>query len=128
MKKAPALVLVLITVLLLLCTVGFYLWRNDRGGSLYIHTLDHTPTIGTTNDHTPTITTASDHTLVDINTASMAELMTLPGIGQTLATRIIDYRTTHGPFQSVADLLNVQGIGAGKLEAILDFITIGGTT
>ena len=65
---------------------------------------------------------------MDINKADVSTLMTLPGIGQTLADRIIDYRNAHGPFDSVAGLLNVEGIGSGKLESILDLITTGGTT
>jgi len=52
--------------------------------------------------------------------------MTLPGIGETLAERIVVYRNTHGRFRSVEQLLNVEGIGTGKLEAILDYITTGG--
>src|SRR5438067_5730207 len=48
---------------------------------------------------------------VNINTATLDQLEALPGIGPSLGQRIIDYRTQHGPFHSVADLLNVSGIG-----------------
>lgn len=64
--------------------------------------------------------------LVDINTASVLELSTLPTIGDVIAQRIVDYRTEHGPFQSVGQLTAVEGIGEKRLEAILDYITIGG--
>lgn len=65
--------------------------------------------------------------LLDINTADEAQLMALPGIGRTLAQRIIAYREMNGPFTSVAQLLLVEGLGQGKLENILDMITVGGS-
>ena len=63
---------------------------------------------------------------MDINTADMQTLSTLPGIGEVLAQRIVDYRQTHGRFTAVEQLTNVEGIGEGKMEAILELITIGG--
>lgn len=62
--------------------------------------------------------------LVNINTASLAELDTLDGIGPTLAQRIIDYRTANGPFRTIEDINNVSGIGDKKYEAIKNNITI----
>ncbi|KUK37203.1 MAG: competence protein ComEA [Thermacetogenium sp.] len=61
---------------------------------------------------------------ININTASAAELESLPGIGPTLAQRIVDYRSTHGPFKAPEDLMNVSGIGTGRYEQIKDLITI----
>jgi competence ComEA-like helix-hairpin-helix protein len=62
--------------------------------------------------------------LVNINTASVDELITLPGIGPTLAARIIAFRTEFGPFNSVEDLLRVRGIRSKLLEKIRDRITL----
>jgi competence protein ComEA len=63
--------------------------------------------------------------LININTASVAELDTLPGIGPTLAQRIIDYREQNGPFISIEDIIDVPGIGAGNFERFKDMITVG---
>ena len=62
---------------------------------------------------------------ININLASQAELTDLPGIGSTLASRIIDYRRQHGDFQRIEDLRNVSGIGEKRFEAIQDKITVG---
>jgi len=61
---------------------------------------------------------------VNINAAGQAELETLPGIGPALATRILDYRQTHGSFQSIDEIVNVAGIGDALLEKIRDLITV----
>ena len=62
--------------------------------------------------------------LVNINTASAAELQTLSGIGPSMAQSIIDERTQNGPFASVDDLMRVSGIGEKKLAKIKDCICI----
>jgi competence protein ComEA len=62
--------------------------------------------------------------LVDINTASLEELDTLPGIGPTTAEKIIEYRDENGPFQSIEDILNVSGIGPATFEEIKDLIKV----
>jgi competence protein ComEA len=62
--------------------------------------------------------------LVNVNTAPAAELEALPGIGEVLAQRIVDYRTEHGPFASVEDLVDVSGIGDAILAEIRDLVTV----
>ena len=61
---------------------------------------------------------------VNINTASESELEGLPGIGPTLAQRIVDYRTQHGPFHDVKDLMKVEGIGQKKFDSLKDYVTV----
>ena len=62
--------------------------------------------------------------LVNINTATRTDLMTLPGIGPAYAERIISYRQDNGPFQSVDDLRKVKGIGVKKLERVRPFVRL----
>jgi competence protein ComEA len=61
---------------------------------------------------------------IDINRAETWLLEALPGIGQTLAERIVDYRNASGPFQRIEDLLKVSGVGEATFENMKDFITV----
>ena len=62
--------------------------------------------------------------LVNINTAGLSELKTLPGIGDTRAAAIIEYRSSNGSFQSIDDLKNVSGIKDGIFESLKDLICV----
>jgi len=62
---------------------------------------------------------------LDLNAATAAELETLPGIGATLAKRIVEYREAHGNFKNTKDIEAVKGIGEAKYAAIADLITVG---
>ena len=60
----------------------------------------------------------SQSTQVDLNRATAEDLERLPGIGPTLARRIVDYRQAHGPFEQAADVQEVPGIGPKTYEDI----------
>lgn len=62
--------------------------------------------------------------LVDLNRANEADLETLPGIGPALATAIVEWRATSGPFATVDDLLDVPGIGPAKLDRLADLVSV----
>ena len=66
----------------------------------------------------------SSCSLVNINTASVVELMSLDGIGETKAKAIIEYRDTSGGFKSIEDIKNVSGIGESTYENIKNNITV----
>ena len=62
---------------------------------------------------------------IDINTATLEQLDSLPGIGPVIAQRIIDYRAASGPFASVEQIKEVKGIGDTLFEKIKDHIMVG---
>lgn len=64
------------------------------------------------------------NTKVNINTASKEKLETLPGVGETTAQKIIDYREANGKFKTIEDIKNVSGIGDAKYESLKDKITV----
>ena len=65
---------------------------------------------------------------IDVNRASAEDLAKLPGIGPELARRIVAYRTKHGPFHRVEDLLIIRGIGPKKWKALRPYLRVGDIT
>lgn len=61
---------------------------------------------------------------ISLNTASAAELTTLPGVGDATAAAIIAHREKNGPFTSIEGLLDVKGIGPAKFDALKDLVAL----
>lgn len=118
MKKPNISPLYVVTFLFALILTGIYVSKNYQRSPVICEYQDVQPPAS--------ISVSEQDFSVNINTASAEELGELPGIGETLARRIVTYRKVHGCFESPEALLNVEGIGKGKLEAILDHITTGG--
>lgn len=61
---------------------------------------------------------------ININTAGVADLMRLPGIGESTANKIISYRTSSGGFMAIEEIMNVSGIGEKKFESMKQYLSI----
>ena len=129
MKKPAVGVLVLVTSVFAAFTAGFFVGRHINRAPVRIYQPavqeENTPAIPNQQEDAETpVGTASQ--IVNINTATVQDFESLPGIGPVMAQRIVDYRDEHGPFKSVEELTKVKGIGESKLEELLDLITTGG--
>lgn len=128
MKKPRLSILVAVTLLFAVFTLGFFLGRNGSHGSVELSVPAAMQTLPpqTTCPEPTTPETVAVTFPIDINRADAEQLTTLPGIGEVLAGRIVAYREENGSFLSTQELQNVEGIGEKRLDAILDLITVGG--
>lgn len=117
MKKAKF-ILLSICALFLALTIGIFIGRNTGRDVAWIPVDDAVSTELYTNKPTDA--------RLDINEMSKAQIMALPGIGETLADRIVAYREENGAFKVIEDILNVDGIGEKKLEQIAYLVKVGG--
>jgi competence protein ComEA len=86
-------------------------------------TVIESPAVVTPRSVSPPAAKTSD-SMININTATVERLDTLPRIGPVLAQRIVDYRTQMGPFKRIEDIKNVNGIGDAVFEDIKALITV----
>ena len=83
--------------------------------------------VPTYDEEYPNISTSIDSQIggvININTATLEQLESLPGIGPSTAQKIIDYRTDNGSFVAIEDIMNVSGIGETTFAEIKDLITV----
>ena len=122
LSKAEGAIL-LIAVAFLAFVTGWTLRGRGQGGPVLVETQrslgDVTLTLAA-----PTPTPEVEK--VDLNTATLEELMTLPGIGEKRAADIIAEREANGPYRFPEDLTRVSGIGETTVAGLLDYITVEG--
>ncbi len=110
MKKAYSAICIFLTIALI-----FFLW-----GMHWLRNTSRDPLV-------PEFLPPSGKSFcIDINTAGIDEFCCLPGIGEVLAQRIIDYRSEHGNFTDILQIQNVNGIGPQKYLQIEPYLMIGG--
>lgn len=122
-KKQEHMILLIITVLFAGIVIGSIIGRYSDKTTVTLSAYDQTSS-GTVS--TEPIVQVINNGKLNINMASVKDLILLPGIGETYAQRIVDYRSENGPFMRIEDLLNVKGIGQKRIDAIAELITVGG--
>lgn len=80
--------------------------------------------INTINNSKKDYLSLEQNAYISINHGTIEDLITLPGIGEKTANKIIEYRNTNGLFNNKEDLMNVSGIGEAKYEAIKDLVVL----
>jgi competence protein ComEA len=88
----------------------------------------HTPTLSAAQSKPASRTTTAKPAagkVVNINTASVAELNGLPGIGAKTAALIVEYRQKNGPFKKIEELMNVRGVGEKNFLKLKDQVSVG---
>ena len=109
-----------ITAAFICILIGIFIGRNHLGGQNLNIQSGQTPSLPVTEPLKPV-----GDGRININTATVEQLDLLDGIGTAIAQRIIDYRTEHGPFAEIEDIMKVSGIGAKKFVQIKDYIKVG---
>lgn len=123
MKKTAVIIPLVITALFIGFTLGLFVGRNFNHSEIQTTRLEMgEPAL---SDMIPPSVTEADFP-ININTADFEELCSLPGVGETLAQRILDFREDHGPFRHAEELLMIEGMGPQTFENLLDYITTGG--
>ena len=108
-----------ITAAFLCVLLGIFIGRNYLSGTNLNIQDGQTPSVSPTGQSEPLVDGK-----IDINTATIAQLDMLPGIGEVIAQRILDYREENGPFATIEDIKNVSGIGEKKFEQIKEYIKV----
>ena len=85
---------------------------------------DPTPTVPPATSGARATATPTVLAKININTATAEELDRLPGVGPSIAQRIVDYRAANGPFQKIEDLLKVRGIGPAQFDSLKNLIVV----
>lgn len=124
MKNRGTIALVVITVAFAAFTLGVLLGRSVSGDRISVSVSRALLTAPTEADTIPATTAEPIHYPLDINSATQEELQSLPGIGEVLSQRIVDYRWEVGFFSSTEGLLEVEGIGEKLYQKIQPYVAV----
>lgn len=123
MKNIEQTVLLCITVLCVGLMAGILIGKNGAAQTVALSEYDKI----SINESAQTASEKNESVgKININSATAEELSMLPGIGNTYANRIVEYRINNGQFTSVEQVMNVKGIGSTRFDAIKNYITVGG--
>lgn len=126
-KKRPAFELgvLVLTAATLVLMIGWFVFGSVRPSDTWRVEVERTdsPEYSTPAREDEEADSLLEGEVIELNTADVADLKRLPGVGSTRAQAIVEYRQEHGTFRSVEDLLNVDGIGPGILEKLRPFVT-----
>ena len=118
--------LLALAVLTAVFSVGFFAGRKTVPYALSAET--ERPVQESAQEQTQSAPEAEDDDSpsgpINLNTATLDDLMTLPRIGEKLAQRILDYRAQYGRFSAPEQLMDVDGIGEATFENLKDFVTV----
>jgi competence protein ComEA len=116
--KKQAWILICITGMFICVLIGVFIGRNFTHNYIPVDNALQSPT------QESTTSTQNNDGKINLNTATEQQLMLLPGVGETTAKKIIEYRTENNGFTTVEDIMNVSGIGEKKFEQMKPYIKV----
>ncbi|NCB52572.1 MAG: helix-hairpin-helix domain-containing protein [Clostridia bacterium] len=108
---------------LLALAVGFRFYTAGSGGEVNISPANRTEYVWETGPVPDEPAQRADGENININSADAETLRLLPGIGEVLSERMIEYREENGPFGDISEIMEVEGIGQTTFDKIKDYIT-----
>ena len=127
-KKRPAFELwvLALTAAILVLMIGWFIFGSVRPSDTWRVEVERTgsPEYSASAGEQEQTDGLLEGEVIDLNTAGVADLERLPGVGSTRAQAIVEYRQEHGAFRSVDDLLKVDGIGPGILEKVRPYVSV----
>ena len=127
LKRLAAFVIPALALLACGVMLGIFLMQTRTAGTISVQRAAPEEAAESTQTVAEEAVDATADDRLDLNTATAAELQELPGIGEVIAQRIIDYRELCGRFLDPEQLMEVDGIGQAKYEKLRELVTVRNT-